>query len=217
MPHLPQMASVGLLQHFLCNSHYVQVVAHGGSCQVLPEGLPKAPSHSESAYLPLLALFNQTSQCCSVFFRLAVDIFKGQLLNRARLTRNKVGNFEPACLKLHFFNGKKITGNRFFENFENEQKASPAHHMVFITSQTSWRLLLGEIQIGLWLLQITVGAVKSNVMGVLLTVAGKPEKKVVFIIEIITDKVLSPGCDLVDQKQLTPLLNKLRAEAYHNI
>ena len=53
-------------------------------------------------------------------------------------------------------------------------------------------------------------------MGVLLTVAGKPEKKVVFIIEIITDKVLSPGCDLVDQKQLTPLLNKLRAKAYHN-
>ena len=53
-------------------------------------------------------------------------------------------------------------------------------------------------------------------MGVLLTVAGKPEKKVVFIIEIITDKVLSPGCDLVDQKQLTPLLNKLRATAYHN-
>ena len=44
-------------------------------------------------------------------------------------------------------------------------------------------------------------------MGVLLTVAGKPEKKVFFIIEIKTDKVLSPGSDLVDQQQLTPLLN----------
>ena len=134
MPHLPQMASVGLLQHFLCNSHYVQVVAHGGSCQVLPEGLTKAPSHSKSVYIPLLALLNQTSQCCTVFFRLAVDIFKGQLLNRARLTRNKVGNFEPAGLKIHLFNRKKIAGDRVFENFEEEKKASPAHHMVFITS-----------------------------------------------------------------------------------
>ena len=40
----------------------------------------------------------------------------------ARLTRNKVGNFEPACLKVHLFNRKEVTGDRFFENFEEEQK-----------------------------------------------------------------------------------------------